>query len=83
MAKEQMSQRQVRVGTVLWEAAKWRADQRNETVSEAIRRFLAWYVDREDPHESQMPARPRIPYALRGKVRPVWHYDHWVFEDLP
>jgi hypothetical protein len=33
-----------RVPDVLWEAAKKRAAERDETVSEAVRRFLERYV---------------------------------------
>ena len=39
-----MSNRVIRVPDRLWQAAKVRADQRGETVSEAVRRFLERYV---------------------------------------
>lgn len=34
----------VRVPDALWEAAKKRATERDESISEAVRRFLARYV---------------------------------------
>lgn len=36
--------RTIRVPDPLWEQAKQRADERGETVSEAVRRFLARYA---------------------------------------
>ena len=39
-----MSNRVIRVPDRLWQAAKARADQRGETVSEAVRKFLERYV---------------------------------------
>lgn len=44
MPKEPMGQRVIRVPDRLWEAAKARADERGETVSEAIRKFLERYT---------------------------------------
>jgi len=44
MAKEPMKTRVVRVPDALWEAAKERADERGETVSDAIRKFLERYT---------------------------------------
>lgn len=41
-----MVTRQVRVPLELWDAAKLAADQRNETVSDVVRRALATYVKR-------------------------------------
>jgi hypothetical protein len=43
MPKEPMVQRLVRVPLPLWERAKKRADERGETVSEAVRKFLERY----------------------------------------
>jgi len=43
MAKEPMGNRVIRVPDRLWKAAKERADQRGETVSEAVRKFLERY----------------------------------------
>lgn len=42
--KQPMKSRVIRVPDKLWEAAKKRADQRDETVSEAVRKFLERYV---------------------------------------
>lgn len=42
--KKPMKSRVVRIPDHLWEAAKARADERGETVSEAIRKFLERYV---------------------------------------
>lgn len=42
--KQPMVQRVIRVPESLWEKAKARADERDETVSEAIRKFLERYV---------------------------------------
>lgn len=39
-----MKSRVVRVPDDLWERAKRRADERNETVSEAVRKFLERYA---------------------------------------
>lgn len=39
-----MSQRVIRVPDKLWQAAKERADERGETVSEAVRKFLERYT---------------------------------------
>lgn len=44
MAKEPMKSRVIRVSDELWKAAKERADERGETVSEAIRKFLERYT---------------------------------------
>ena len=39
-----MVQRVIRVPAPLWERAKARADERGETVSEAVRKFLERYT---------------------------------------
>ena len=39
-----MKNRVIRVSDRLWKAAQDRADERDETVSEAVRRFLERYV---------------------------------------
>jgi hypothetical protein len=44
MPKEPMKSRVIRVPEPLWRRAKQRADERGETVSEAIRKFLERYV---------------------------------------
>jgi antitoxin component of RelBE/YafQ-DinJ toxin-antitoxin module len=44
MVREPKLNRVIRVPERLWAAAKARADQRGETVSEAVRRFLERYV---------------------------------------
>jgi predicted HicB family RNase H-like nuclease len=44
MPKEQKENRTVRVQPKLWQAALARADERGESLSEAIRRFLERYV---------------------------------------
>jgi len=44
MVREPKLNRVIRVPERLWTAAKARADQRGETVSEAVRRFLERYV---------------------------------------
>lgn len=44
MPKIPMPSRVIRVPDKLWDAAKKRADERGETVSEAVRRFLERYV---------------------------------------
>lgn len=44
MAREPMKNRVVRVPEALWEKAKERADEKGETVSEAVRKFLERYV---------------------------------------
>lgn len=44
MPKEPMKARPIRVSDKLWAAAKQRADEKGETVSEAVRKFLERYV---------------------------------------
>ena len=44
MVKEPMGNRVVRVPATLWKVAKARADERGETLSDAIRRFLVRYT---------------------------------------
>lgn len=44
MPKEPMKQRMIRVPEPLWLAAQERADEKGETVSEAIRKFLKRYT---------------------------------------
>jgi len=44
MVREPKLNRVIRVPDRLWAAAKVRADQRGETVSEAVRRFLERYT---------------------------------------
>lgn len=44
MAKEPMKNRVVRVSDCVWDAAKKRADEKGETVSEAVRKFLERYA---------------------------------------
>lgn len=44
MPKEPMKQHPIRIPDGLWSAAKKRADERGETVSEAIRKFLERYI---------------------------------------
>lgn len=44
MAKEPMKNRVIRIPEALWEKAKERADEKGETVSEAVRKFLERYV---------------------------------------
>lgn len=44
MPKEPMKSRVIRVSDKLWSAAKTRADERDETVSEAVRKFLERYA---------------------------------------
>jgi len=44
MVKEPMGNRVIRVSDALWKAAKVRADQRGETVSEVVRKFLERYT---------------------------------------
>ena len=44
MPKKPMVQRVLRVPEDLWERAKLRADERGETVSEAVRKFLERYT---------------------------------------
>lgn len=39
-----MKSRVIRIPDALWDKAKQRADERGETVSEAVRRFLERYV---------------------------------------
>jgi antitoxin component of RelBE/YafQ-DinJ toxin-antitoxin module len=43
MPKQPMKSRVIRVPDDIWTAAKRRADERGETVSEAVRKFLARY----------------------------------------
>jgi hypothetical protein len=44
MPKEPMKSRVIRVPEALWQAAMKRADERGETVSEAVRKFLERYT---------------------------------------
>lgn len=44
MTKQPMKSRVIRVPEDLWAAAKRQADERDETVSDAVRGFLARYV---------------------------------------
>lgn len=44
MPKKPMKSRVIRVPEDLWTAAMKRADERGETVSEAVRRFLVRYT---------------------------------------
>lgn len=44
MPKKPMKSRVIRVPDELWEAAKTRADERGESVSDAVRKFLERYV---------------------------------------
>lgn len=44
MPKEPMKNRVVRVPDRIWDAAKVKADEKGETVSEAVRKFLERYV---------------------------------------
>ena len=44
MPKEPMKSRVIRIPDALWEAAKVRADEKGETVSEAVRKFLERYT---------------------------------------
>lgn len=44
MVKEPKRNRVIRVPDTLWARARERADERGETVSQAIRRFLERYV---------------------------------------
>ena len=44
MPRKPMVQRVIRVPEQLWDRAKERADERGETVSEAVRKFLERYV---------------------------------------
>jgi antitoxin component of RelBE/YafQ-DinJ toxin-antitoxin module len=43
VVKEPMKNRVIRVGDAVWEAALRKADEKGETVSEAVRRFLERY----------------------------------------
>lgn len=43
MSKEPMEKKAIRVPERLWRAAMKRADERGETVSEAVRKFLERY----------------------------------------
>ena len=49
--------RTIRVERELWEAAKVRADERGETVSEAVRKFLVRYT-RPRPEACSQCGRP-------------------------
>lgn len=44
MPKKPMVKRMIRVPEGLWERAKAKADERDETVSEAVRKFLERYA---------------------------------------
>lgn len=44
MPREPMKNRVIRVSDRLWEAAQAKADEKGETVSEAVRKFLERYV---------------------------------------
>jgi len=44
MVREPKRNRVIRVPDSLWAAAKKRADERDETVSEAVRKFLERYT---------------------------------------
>jgi len=44
MRTEPMKSRVIRIPDVLWAKARARADERNETVSEAVRKFLERYT---------------------------------------
>jgi antitoxin component of RelBE/YafQ-DinJ toxin-antitoxin module len=44
MPKEPMRTRPIRVSDDLWARAKKRADEKGETVSEAVRKFLERYA---------------------------------------
>lgn len=44
MSKQPMKSRVIRVPDQLWAAAMKRADERGETVSEAVRKFLERYA---------------------------------------
>jgi hypothetical protein len=44
MSKEPMKSRVIRMPDGLWRAAQKRADERGETVSQAVRKFLERYV---------------------------------------
>lgn len=44
MPRKPMVQRMLRVPEDLWDRAKVRADEKGETVSEAVRKFLERYV---------------------------------------
>ena len=44
MPKKPMKSRVIRVSDDLWARAKKRADERGETVSEAVRKFLERYT---------------------------------------
>ena len=44
MPREPMKSRVIRIPDELWERAKARAEQRDETVSEAVRKFLERYT---------------------------------------
>ncbi len=43
MSREPKLNRVIRVSDRLWDAARTRADERDETVSEAVRKFLERY----------------------------------------
>ena len=44
MTREPMKSRVIRVPESLWQAAMKRADEKGETVSEAVRKFLERYA---------------------------------------
>lgn len=44
MPKEKLENRVIRVTETLWQSAKVRADEKGETVSEAVRKFLERYA---------------------------------------
>lgn len=44
MPKRPMKSRVIRIPDDLWDAAKEKADEKGETVSEAVRKFLERYV---------------------------------------
>ena len=44
MVREPMKNRVIRVSDKLWTAAQARADEKGETVSEAVRKFLERYA---------------------------------------
>ena len=44
MPKEPMKSRVIRVSDALWTAAMKRADEKGETVSDAVRKFLERYT---------------------------------------
>ena len=44
MPKDPMKNRVIRVSDKVWEAAKRRAEEKGETVSDAVRKFLERYA---------------------------------------